>query len=175
MNRKIEINGINISVKEEGTCQDMVLIHGIFASKEIMNPLFDYYKSNYHVISYDVRGHGESDKPKRFSLNDHANDLKAIVEFYNLDKPIVIGLSMGSYITLTAAEKYPELFSKIVLIGIRGKGKISLMEKAIEENNGNSNIDLKEMGKLISKGFTLQTPVPKKFKSITEEIEEKLN
>lgn len=49
------------------------------------------------------------------------------------------------------------------------------MEKAIEENNGNINIDLKEMGELISKGFTLQTPVPKKFKSITEEIEEKLN
>ncbi|MEE1129451.1 MAG: hypothetical protein UHW99_05650 [Methanobrevibacter sp.] len=64
MNRKIEINGINISVKEEGTCQDMVLIHGIFASKEIMNPLFDYYKSNYHVISYDVRGHGKVINPK---------------------------------------------------------------------------------------------------------------
>ena len=53
---------------------------------------------------------------------------------------------MGSYITLTAAEKYPSMMSKIVLIGVRGEGKISLMEKAIEENDGNANIDLKEMG-----------------------------
>ena len=44
MESKISINGIDVAVTEEGTGPDMVLIHGIFASKEIMNPLFDYYK-----------------------------------------------------------------------------------------------------------------------------------
>ena len=44
MEYKISINGIDVALKEEGTSPDMVLIHGIFASKEIMNPLFDYYK-----------------------------------------------------------------------------------------------------------------------------------
>ena len=72
---KININGINISVKQAGTGPDMILIHGIFATKEIMNPLFDYYKNDYHVISYDVRGHGESDKPEKFDLEDYAKDL----------------------------------------------------------------------------------------------------
>lgn len=147
---KININGINISVKQAGTGPDMILIHGIFATKEIMNPLFDYYKNDYHVISYDVRGHGESDKPEKFDLEDYAKDLAAIIEYLNLDKPVVIGLSMGSYITLRTAELYPELLSKIVLIGVRGKGEISLMEKAVEENDGNADIDLKEMGRLIS-------------------------
>lgn len=151
MESKININGINIAVKEAGTGQDMILIHGIFATKEIMNPLFNYYKNCYHVISYDVRGHGESDKPEKFDLDDYADDLAAIIEYYNLDDPIVIGLSMGSYITLKTAEKYPSLLSKIVLIGVRGQGKISLMEKAIEENGGNRDIDLKEMGRLISR------------------------
>lgn len=150
MESKININNINIAVKEEGTGPDMVLIHGIFASKEIMNPLFDYYKKNYHVISYDVRGHGESDKPEKFDLDDYARDLAALIDYFNLDRPVVIGLSMGSYITLKTAELYPELLSKIVLIGVRGKGEISLMEKAVEENDGNADIDLKEMGRLIS-------------------------
>lgn len=151
MESKIKINNINIALKEEGTGPDMVLIHGIFAYKEIMNPLFNYYKNSYHVISYDVRGHGESDKPEKFDLNDYADDLAQIVTELNLEKPIVIGLSMGSYIALKTAEKYPKILSKIVLIGTRGKGEISLMEKAVEENNGNSDIDLKEMGRLISK------------------------
>ncbi|WP_407375723.1 alpha/beta fold hydrolase [Methanobrevibacter sp.] len=151
MESKININNISISVKEAGTGPDMILIHGIFATKEIMNPLFDYYKKNYHVISYDVRGHGESDKPEKLTLEDYTKDLAAIVDYYNLQKPAVVGLSMGSYITLRAAELYPDLFSKIVLIGTRGKGEISLMEKAVEENGGDRNIDLKQMGQLISK------------------------
>lgn len=151
MESKITINNIEIAVKQAGTGEDMILIHGIFASKEIMNPLFNHYKNNYHVISYDIRGHGESDKPEKISLNDHADDLKALIDEMNLVKPVVIGLSMGSYITLTAAEKYPDLFSKIVLIGVRGKGEISLMQKAVEENNGDEDIDLKQMGQLITK------------------------
>ncbi|MBR7051313.1 MAG: alpha/beta hydrolase [Methanobrevibacter sp.] len=151
METKININGINIAVKEEGTGPDMILIHGIFATKEIMNPLFNHYKENYHVISYDVRGHGESDKPEKLTLEDYADDLAAIIDYYNMDRPIVIGLSMGSYITLRTAEKYPSIASKIVLIGTHGEGKISLMEKAVEENGGNADIDLKEMGRLISR------------------------
>lgn len=146
----ININNINIAVKQDGTGPDMVLIHGIFAYKEIMNPLFNHYRDSYHVVSYDVRGHGESEKPGKISLNDHADDLKALIEELGLTRPIVVGLSMGSYIALTAAEKYPDLLSKIILIGSRGKGEISLMEKAVEENDGDSNIDLKQMGQLIT-------------------------
>lgn len=146
MESEISINNINISLKQAGTGPDMILIHGIFASKEIMNPLFNHFKNTHHVISYDVRGHGKSDKPKNFNLDDYAEDLKQIIEKLKLNKPIVIGLSMGSYIALKTAEKYPELLSKIVLLGSRPKGEISLVNTA-----ENPNIDLKEMGRAISK------------------------
>lgn len=53
---------------------------------------------------------------------------------------------MGSYIALKTAEIYPDLLSKIVLLGSRSKGEISLVN-TVE----NPNIDLKEMGKVISK------------------------
>ena len=149
MESTIKVNGIELAVKEEGSGQDMILLHGIFATKEIMNPIFDYYRKDYHVISYDLRGHGASDKPRKFNIDDHADDLKAVIEHYNMENPIVVGLSMGSFVTLRAAEKYPELMSKMVLIGVKGKGRISLMQKAIELNGGNSDIDLKEMGRLI--------------------------
>lgn len=151
MESEIIVNDIKISIKQSGTGQDMILIHGIFASKEIMNPLFDYYKESYHVISYDVRGHGRSDKPDKFDLDDYADDLKELINVLDLHKPIIIGLSMGSYIALRTAEKYPEILSRIILLGTRGQGKISLMQKAAKENGGNDEFDLKEMGRLISR------------------------
>ena len=133
MSDRILVNGIHISVKEAGSGEGMILIHGRGYSKENMDRLFNYYKDRFHVISYDVRGHGESDKPDAFTLEDDADDLAAIVEYFGLTKPIVIGFSMGSYITLGAAEKYPDLFSKIVLIGTKGAGATSSTQKIANE------------------------------------------
>ena len=56
------------------------------------------------------------------------------------------------------------------MIGIRGKGKISLMEKAIEENDGNSDIDLKEMGRQYQSAYILQTLLLSKLQNFTGEI-----
>ena len=117
-----EINGVNLSVLEEGDGPAIILLHGKDYSREYMGSLFDRYKGRYHVFSYDSRVHGQSDKPQSFTLEDNADDLAGLVRSYGLKKPVVIGFSMGSYITLKAAEKYPELFSKIVLIGTRGQG-----------------------------------------------------
>ena len=117
-----EINGVKLSVKEDGEGSPMILIHGRGYSKEYMDSLFDRFKGKYHVFSYDTRGHGKSDKPESFTLDDDADDLAGLVGAYGLEKPVVIGFSMGSYITLKAAEKYPGMFSKIVLIGTRGRG-----------------------------------------------------
>ena len=117
-----EINGVTLSVKEDGESSPMILIHGRGYSKEYMDSLFDRFKGKYHVFSYDTRGHGKSDKPESFTLDDDADDLAGLVEAYGLEKPVVVGFSMGSYITLKAAEKYPGLFSRIVLIGTRGRG-----------------------------------------------------
>ena len=117
-----EVNGVKLSVKDEGKGQPMILLHGRGYSKEYMAGLFDRFKGKYHVFSYDSRGHGKSDKPEAFTLDDDADDLAGLVEAYGMEKPVVVGFSMGSYITLRAAEKYPGLFSKIVLIGTRGRG-----------------------------------------------------
>lgn len=163
MESTININNINISVKQTGSGPDMILIHGIFATKEIMNPLYNHYKNTHHVISYDVRGHGKSDKPKNFNLNDYADDLNALITSLNLKKPIVIGLSMGSYIALKTAEKYPELLSKVILLGSRGHGEISLID-----TKANPNINLKEMGKAISKRTYAPTTTPEQIRDFYE-------
>lgn len=127
--RLLEANGIHLCVKEAGQGPDMVLIHGKDYSKENMDRLFNYYGDRCHVVSYDVRGHGESDKPASFTLEDDVADLVGLVQELGLSKPVVIGFSMGSYITLRTAEEHPDLFSKIVLIGTKGSGATSSTQK----------------------------------------------
>ena len=131
--RQIEANGIHLCVKEDGTGPDMILIHGKGYSKENMDRLFAYYRDRFHVVSYDVRGHGESDKLASFTLEDDVEDLNALIHAMALQKPIVIGFSMGSYITLKTAETYPELFSRIVLIGTKGGGATSSTQKVEQD------------------------------------------
>ena len=99
-----------------------------------MNPLFDYYEALHHVTSHDVRGHGLSDKPATWTLEDDVEDLRALIEALELNKPVIVGFSMGPYITLATAEKYPELFSRAVLIGTKGGGSSST--QAIAESGG---------------------------------------
>ena len=150
------VNGINISVIEEGEGPAVILLHGKGYSKEYMSSLFDYYKGKYHVYSYDSRGHGKTDKPEAFTLEDNADDLAGLVASCGLRKPVVIGFSMGSYITLKAAEKYPELFSKIVLIGTRGRGDTYPPERISEAKDKN---DAAIIGSLIN--FDLMTDIKK--------------
>lgn len=125
----IEANGIHLACQEDGNGKDMILIHGKGYSKENMNILFDHYKNHYHVISYDVRGHGESDKPEHFTLEDDVKDLFSLIQVMHLQEPLVIGFSMGSYIALKTAEEYPDLFSKMVLIGTKGGGSSSSTQR----------------------------------------------
>jgi len=118
--KTLKVNNAAISIKEAGSGPDMILIHGRTLSKEAMDSLFEYYKNQYHVISYDVRGHGKTQSRGEFSLDDLSDDLVKLIGAYQLKKPVVIGFSMGSYIALRTAERYPEMFSGIVLIGTRG-------------------------------------------------------
>ena len=119
------VNGIQLSVKEAGSGPDMVLVHGRGFRKEGMDAFFERYQTGWHVISYDVRCHGNSEDTDAFTLDDCANDLAALVEIYGLEHPVVIGFSMGSYISLLTAEKHPDLFSRLVLIGTKGREKVS--------------------------------------------------
>ncbi len=117
----LEVNNVRLCVKEAGAGPDMILIHGRTLSKEAMDPLFDYYKGSYHVVSYDVRGHGKTESDGEFTLDDLADDLAGLIDAYEMEDPIVIGFSMGSYIALRAAERYPDLFPGVVLMGTRGE------------------------------------------------------
>ena len=122
-NMILSVGDYRIAVRETGKGPDMVLLHGRNYSKEMMQSLVDHYKDRYHVITYDALGHGESSHPDSFTLTDQSDVLAQVITKLCSRQAVVIGFSMGSYATLLTAERYPELFSRIVLIGTRGQSE----------------------------------------------------
>ena len=60
-------------------------------------------------LRYDKRGHGLSDAPNGpYSIADHANDLHGLLEHLNLERVVIVGISVGGQIALEFASRFPE-------------------------------------------------------------------
>ncbi len=112
------INNLFISYSDEGQKGSSVIIfiHGFPFNKSIWNLQVESLKDKYRVITYDIRGHGNSDAGKEdFSIDLFVNDLISLMDALKIDKAILCGLSMGGYIALNATEKYSERFDALIL------------------------------------------------------------
>jgi len=117
-NNRISVNNHNISFDDEGPDEApvIILIHGFPFNKSMWNKQVEVLIENYRVISYDVRGHGKSDAgTDDFSIGLFADDLVGLMDFLNIQKAMLCGLSMGGYIALNAVENYPKRINGLIL------------------------------------------------------------
>jgi len=112
------INNLLVSYTDEGQHGSPVIIfiHGFPFNKSMWKLQQEELKDNYRVITYDIRGHGNSDAGTGdFSIELFVKDLLNLMDALKIDKAILCGLSMGGYIALNAMEKYNERFDALIL------------------------------------------------------------
>ena len=114
----IRANGIRIAFDTFGSIlhKPLVLVHGLTAQRMAMEDMAKRLAEDYFVITYDCRGHGQSDHPENFTLADHGRDLLALIDGLCYETAYVLGASMGSYVALQAAEMDPGKIEKLVLV-----------------------------------------------------------
>ena len=115
-----KINGgdIQLHVLQEGQGLSVVFIHGWAASHRFWKYQIPHFKLKYQVTAYDLRGHGESDKPSTgYTVNDHVNDLELLLEDLRIENAVLIGHSLGGMIALEYALKAPHNLRGLVLVG----------------------------------------------------------
>jgi len=141
---------ISFSVKGKGRA--IVLLHGFLESKEIWSSYADKLARVYKVIAIDLPGHGKSDCFGYVHRMDFmAQSVKAVLDSLHLRRYLLIGHSMGGYVALSFAERYPEsikgllLFHSTALADTREKKRDR--EKAIEFVKKNPEIYAKEATK----------------------------
>ncbi|MHA2298810.1 MAG: alpha/beta fold hydrolase [Candidatus Hodarchaeales archaeon] len=94
----------------------IVLCHGITDNGLCWAPIARRLEKNFDVIMVDAIGHGLSDVPPTgYSVDNMAKDLVGLIEGLKLEKPVVMGHSMGAQYSSRAASLYPDLFGKLIL------------------------------------------------------------
>ncbi len=136
MKKFLNINDIEICIDDTEQGENaLLLIHGLTGNKATMYPIRDMFKDHYRVITIDTRGHGESTRPKEYTIDDHADDIHEIIKELGLEKVDILGYSMGSYIALRAAEARCDDINHLVLACTKLKGKTSSVARLLKEAN----------------------------------------
>ena len=130
MQKTFIYKNVSISYRTEGKGNPVVLLHGFGEDSQIFDQQIAFLKDHCLLIVPDLPGTGKSallvsgkqipvtgnQNPATVSIEDYADCIKALLEEEKVNKCILLGHSMGGYITLAFAEKYPGSLTRFGLI-----------------------------------------------------------
>ena len=115
---KIKANGIYMNCELAGKedAPVVVLSHSLASSLGMWRPQIEMLSQHYRVLSYDTRGHGETDAPPPpYTLEQLGEDAMALLDALDLDMVHWVGLSMGGMIGQQIVLKHPDRFRSLSL------------------------------------------------------------
>ena len=112
-----EVNGINLYYETHGAGRPLILLHGGLGSGEMFGPVLPALAGRHQVIAVDLQGHGRTaDIDRPLDVRLMADDIAALIGHLKLDKPDVVGYSLGGGVALQTAAKYPALVGRLVVV-----------------------------------------------------------
>lgn len=130
----MKVNGINLNVEVNGKGEPLILIHGLGGDISMWYNDLPRFSKKYKTIALDCRGHGQSDKPLQYSLEDHVQDIIAIMDTFKLETVNLYGVSMGSYIAQGVAIAQPHRIKKLILGVTKTNGLTSSTQRLMTEH-----------------------------------------
>jgi pimeloyl-ACP methyl ester carboxylesterase len=118
-------DGVEIHLAEWGGQGRAILcIHGITANCRCWDVVASALAPKHRVLAMDLRGRGRSGRPPSgYSIEHHCRDIAALLDDLNLDRPVIMGHSLGAFIALAFAAHYPDKVDRIILVD--GAGDLS--------------------------------------------------
>jgi pimeloyl-ACP methyl ester carboxylesterase len=109
----------------------LVFGHGLTDHGRCWLPVAEQLAGDYDIVLYDARGHGRSEAPEHgYTYDNLAEDMAGLIAGLGLDRPVVIGHSMGAATAALAAERHPALMRAIVLEDPPSPSRFSSAERA---------------------------------------------
>ncbi len=111
-------DGTTLAYEERGTGEPpFVFVHGWTCDRSFFAPQAEHFARRHRVVSVDLRGHGESDKPEGpYSIATFADDIAYLMERLGLGKAVAVGHSMGGITVLQLAAAHPDRVAAIVMV-----------------------------------------------------------
>ena len=110
-----EVNGINLYYETHGAGRPLILLHGGLGSGEMFGPVLPLLAERHQVVAVDLQGHGRTaDIDRPIDVRLIAGDIAALIDHLKLDKPDVVGYSLGGGVALQTAVQYPAKIRRLV-------------------------------------------------------------
>lgn len=110
------INGINIEFEINGQGESLILLMGLGGESRSLYRQVREFKKKFQVVSLDNRGAGKSDTPdESYTIKTMADDTVCLMDFLEIDRTHILGVSMGGMIAQEIAIRFPERVNKLVL------------------------------------------------------------
>jgi len=111
-----DVNGTRLFYTVNGNGKAIAFIHGLTLDHRMWEGQIETLAEQFRVITYDVRGFGQSDPPIEMHPYRHADDLYELLKMLGESEAIIVGLSMGGRIAIEFALIYPEATWTLVLV-----------------------------------------------------------
>lgn len=117
----IERDGARIAYDVSGSgAETVVLGHSLLCGRFMWEAVLPALEERFRVINVEVRGHLESTAPRAFTLEDLAEDWRAILDAEGVERAHLVGLSMGGMTALRFALRHRSLVGRMVLLDTSG-------------------------------------------------------
>ncbi|GAA2076692.1 alpha/beta fold hydrolase [Actinomadura alba] len=114
-----EVNGINLYFETHGAGRPLILLHGGLGSGEMFGPVLPALAEHHQVIAVDLQGHGRTaDIDRPIDVRLMADDIAALIDHLGLDRPDLVGYSLGGAVALQTAAKYPSKAGRLVVASV---------------------------------------------------------
>ncbi len=138
-----EVNETRLYYEIAGEGDTVILIHGFSLDVRQWNDQFEFLANQYRVLRYDLRGFGKSMTPTGIPYT-HTDDLKALLDYLNIQQAHVLGHSFGGRVAISFAILYPEMTLSLI-------GADPALE-GYDPNNHSSKMLFEELNKIWSAG-----------------------
>jgi 3-oxoadipate enol-lactonase len=116
---RLTVNGIDLACQTDGPDDGPILVlgHTLATSRAMWRRQVPHFAQRFRVISYDMRGHGESAAPDHpYSLEMLSEDVIGVLDSLGIARPaIFLGISIGGMVGQALALRHPERFQAIIL------------------------------------------------------------
>ena len=118
-----KVGDINLCYNIYGKGDPLILIAGIATAQNMWLPIIHSFSNNYHVVAFDNRGIGGSDKPAgSYSTRMMANDTVALMDHLRIKKAHILGGSLGGMIAQHIAIDHPQRVNRLILFSTSAGG-----------------------------------------------------
>lgn len=109
---------LELASESTGTGPPLLLLHGLFGSLRNWRSIARALSQTHRVFSVDLRNHGSSPWADSMSYPEMAEDVRHLIKREQLDRPAVMGHSMGGKTAMTLALLHPEEISRLIVVDI---------------------------------------------------------